>query len=70
LRAIGSPDIGLVYGSQSCALRQPAEVGKKLSVFSSQFSAFISKIGNPQSAIPAILGQAMIAENLRRTRGG
>jgi len=28
------------------ALRQLAEVGKKLSVFSSQFSAFISKIGN------------------------
>jgi hypothetical protein len=45
-----------------------AEVGKKLPVFGSQFSAFISKIGNPQSAIPSILGQAMIVENLRRAR--
>ena|GEM_PF-1054710 len=58
----------LIARSQSFALRQPAEVGKKLLVFSSRFSAFISKIGNPQSAIPAILGQAMIVENLRRAR--
>jgi hypothetical protein len=46
----------LIARSQSFGLRHPAEVGKKLSVSSSQFSAFIrSNPGRPECRLPTAL---------------